>query len=188
LKKGLKTPRADIQPADGQVFLKEWLDYATQRVPQMQEEKTEGRAGKTIRTGGGFRAGDEKTDPAKRNLQRPRVFYRRDTRLAPFHRGPARTFELAGNPPSCSGSFGGSVSSWIVLEFCGKQYDPRKDTEITRTGIVRALSVQFEDRHLRYPLPFHGNRKIGHSMRRDHGGMLLALRHSIAGLRWGFQL
>jgi hypothetical protein len=31
-----------------------------------------------------FVPGDEKTDPAKRNLQRPRVFYRRELGVEPF--------------------------------------------------------------------------------------------------------
>jgi WD40 repeat protein len=84
VEEGLKTPAADIQPADGQVFLKEWLDYATQRVPQMQEEKLKEGQGRQLEQVVAFVPGDEKTDPAKRNLQRPRVFYRRELGLAPF--------------------------------------------------------------------------------------------------------
>jgi WD40 repeat protein len=84
VEEGLKTPAADIQPADGQVFLKEWLDYATQRVPQMQEEKLKEGQGRQLEQVVAFVPGEEKTDPAKRNLQRPRVFYRRELGLAPF--------------------------------------------------------------------------------------------------------
>jgi WD40 repeat protein/uncharacterized caspase-like protein len=84
VEEGLKTAAADIQPSDGQVFLKEWLDYATQRVPQMQEEKLKEGQGRQLEQVVAFVPGDEKTDPAKRNLQRPRVFYRRELGVAPF--------------------------------------------------------------------------------------------------------
>ncbi|HVQ38517.1 MAG TPA: caspase family protein [Pyrinomonadaceae bacterium] len=84
VEEGLKTSAADLQPVDGQVFLKEWLDYATQRVPQMQEEKLKEGQGRQLEQVVAFVPGDEKTDPAKRNLQRPRVFYRRELGLAPF--------------------------------------------------------------------------------------------------------
>ena len=36
---GLKRARADFEPKDSQVLLREWLDYATARVPAMQVEK-----------------------------------------------------------------------------------------------------------------------------------------------------
>ena len=57
-------------------MLQEWLDYATQRVPEMQEQKLkQGRGTQTA-----FVEGDEQEpDVKKRSLQRPRVFYRRDT-------------------------------------------------------------------------------------------------------------
>jgi WD40 repeat protein/uncharacterized caspase-like protein len=84
VEEGLKTSAADTQPADGQVFLKEWLDYATQRVPQMQEEKLREAQGRQLEQVVAFVPGDEKTDPAKRNLQRPRVFYRRELGVEPF--------------------------------------------------------------------------------------------------------
>jgi WD40 repeat protein/uncharacterized caspase-like protein len=84
VEEGLKTSAADTQPADGQVFLKEWLDYATQRVPQMQEEKLKEAQGRQLEQVVAFVPGDEKTDPAKRNLQRPRVFYRRELGVEPF--------------------------------------------------------------------------------------------------------
>ena len=38
VEEGLKTAKADTDPRDGQVTVREWLDYATQRVPQLQEE------------------------------------------------------------------------------------------------------------------------------------------------------
>src|SRR6266496_4449674 len=39
VEEGLKTPAADAEPKDNQLLLREWLDFATERVPQMQEEK-----------------------------------------------------------------------------------------------------------------------------------------------------
>ena len=36
---GLAQGAADNQPRDGHMFVREWLDYATRRVPQMQLEK-----------------------------------------------------------------------------------------------------------------------------------------------------
>ncbi len=38
VEEGLKTPAADVEPKDSQLLLREWLDYATNRVPQMQQE------------------------------------------------------------------------------------------------------------------------------------------------------
>ncbi len=84
VEEGLKTAAADIQPRDGQVLLKEWLDYATQRVPQMQAEKMKEAKGRQLEQVVAFVPGEEKTDPAKRNLQRPRVFYRRELDAEPF--------------------------------------------------------------------------------------------------------
>jgi WD40 repeat protein len=84
VEEGLKTAAADIQPRDGQVLMKEWLDYATQRVPQMQAEKINEAKGRQLEQVVAFVPGEEKTDPAKRNLQRPRVFYRRELEAAAF--------------------------------------------------------------------------------------------------------
>ena len=38
IEEGLKTASADVDPRDGQVTAREWLDYGTQRVPQLQAE------------------------------------------------------------------------------------------------------------------------------------------------------
>lgn len=39
VEEGLKTSAAELTPQDGKVDIREWLDYATVRVPQMQIEK-----------------------------------------------------------------------------------------------------------------------------------------------------
>ncbi len=84
VEEGLKTPAADIEPKDNQLLLREWLDYATNRVPQMQQETIE-RGARGLGIEVIFVEGDERIkDPNKRNLQRPRVFYRRETETTPF--------------------------------------------------------------------------------------------------------
>ena len=75
---GLRQGKADATPADGNISVREWFDYAVARVPQMQEERM------TTRQIGlkdvAFVQGQEKiADPRQRNLQRPRAFYRRET-------------------------------------------------------------------------------------------------------------
>ncbi len=80
---GLKSAAADTAPKDGKISVREWLSYPTQRVPQLQEETMEGarKLGRDIV----FAEGEENIkDPAKRSLQRPRVFYRREAESVPF--------------------------------------------------------------------------------------------------------
>ena len=83
LEEGLKAVAADHQPKDGQVVLREWLDFATERVPQMQETRMRSTRGMGVEIA--FVEGEEKvTDVDKRTLQRPRVFYRREQEAQPF--------------------------------------------------------------------------------------------------------
>ena len=82
VEEGLKTAAADNEPKDGLVNAREWLDYATERVPQMQEEKMKQTRGLGI--GIAFTEGEQKTDPEKRSVQRPRVFYRREMEASPL--------------------------------------------------------------------------------------------------------
>jgi len=83
VEEGLKTPVADTEPKDGLLIAREWLDFATERVPQMQQEKmTQGRGlGLEI----SFTEGETNvSDPQKRSVQRPRVFYRRELEATPL--------------------------------------------------------------------------------------------------------
>jgi hypothetical protein len=83
LEEGLKSPAADNQPKDGQVVLREWLDFATERVPQMQETKMRTTRGVGLEIA--FVEGEEKVaEVDKRTLQRPRVFYRREQEAQPL--------------------------------------------------------------------------------------------------------
>lgn len=81
VEEGLNKAAADNEPADGTVFVREWLDYAVERVPEMQAASLEGTRGLKIV----FVPGEENvTDPSKRSLQRPRVFYRREVEPQPL--------------------------------------------------------------------------------------------------------
>jgi uncharacterized caspase-like protein len=83
VEEGLKTGIADSEPKDGVVNAREWLDFATDRVPQMQEEKIKQSRGlgKQI----AFTEDEQNVaDPQKRTVQRPRVFYRRELEANPL--------------------------------------------------------------------------------------------------------
>jgi uncharacterized caspase-like protein len=77
---GLNKGAADSDK-DQTIFIREWLDYAVDRVPEMQTAALAGSRGLKIV----FAPGDEKiADPTKRNVQRPRVFYRREGEPQPL--------------------------------------------------------------------------------------------------------
>jgi len=77
---GLKKAKADTDN-DHSILIREWLDYAVQRVPEMQTAALQGPRGLKIV----FATGEEKvSDPKQRNVQRPRVFYRREAEPAPL--------------------------------------------------------------------------------------------------------
>ncbi len=83
VEEGLKTLVADSGPKDGVVNVREWLDFATERVPQMQEEKM--KQARSIGLEIAFIEGDQNiADLLKRSVQRPRVFYRRELEANPL--------------------------------------------------------------------------------------------------------
>jgi WD40 repeat protein len=83
VEEGLKSPAADVAPSDGQVILREWLDFATVRVPQMQ--RTAMNEGRKVGREVVFVEGETTIrDVDKRTLQRPRVFYRREPESRPL--------------------------------------------------------------------------------------------------------
>ena len=83
VEEGLKTAVADNEPKDGILSAREWLDFATERVPQMQEEKMKQARGLGLNIA--FAEGEQKIDdPDKRSVQRPRVFYRREMETDPL--------------------------------------------------------------------------------------------------------
>lgn len=83
VEEGLKTPSADTAPTDGEIVMREWLDYATLRVPQLQLDSMEEarKAGREIAMVDGEQIIRE---IQRRSLQRPRVFYRREPEAQPF--------------------------------------------------------------------------------------------------------
>ncbi|MGH9753075.1 MAG: caspase family protein [Blastocatellia bacterium] len=92
VEEGLKQGAADVSPKDGEVLAREWLDYATERVPQMQEKKMKERSGLKQVKALVFVEGEEKiADVEKRSVQRPRVFYRREPETQPLIIAKPRT-------------------------------------------------------------------------------------------------
>ena len=75
VEEGLKTGAADRDPKDGQVLLREWLDFATQRVPEIQEDDINARQ---------LEREKAKMDGKGSDIQRPRVFYRREMERNPL--------------------------------------------------------------------------------------------------------
>ena len=84
VEEGLKTAVADTEPKDGLLSAREWLDFATERVPQMQAEKM--KQGRGVGVAIAFTEGEQRipADPEKRSVQRPRVFYRRELETDPL--------------------------------------------------------------------------------------------------------
>jgi WD40 repeat protein len=80
---GLKRGAADGEPKDGRIELREWLNYATEQVPRMQEEnQLEARRGRGrfINFAGDGTRGEQD----KGGVQRPRIFYRRELETNPL--------------------------------------------------------------------------------------------------------
>src|SRR4029453_16804092 len=82
IEEGLKTASADTQPKDGVLIAREWLDFATDRVPLMQEEKMKQARG--VGVGIAFTEGEKEVPDQNRTVQRPRVFYRREMEANPL--------------------------------------------------------------------------------------------------------
>src|SRR5205085_12168109 len=82
VEEGLKTSSADRMPKDGQIMIREWLDFAAERVPQIDQEEIS-KVGKKARQlerekGKAEGKGDDGS------IQRPRVFYRREAEAEPL--------------------------------------------------------------------------------------------------------
>ena len=83
VEEALKTPAADEQPKDGQVVMREWLDYAAMRVPQLQTGALE-EARKARGEADFSNAAAILQEMEQQLLQRPRVFYRREPEAQPL--------------------------------------------------------------------------------------------------------
>ncbi len=83
IEEGLKQTAADNDPKDGQVWVREWFDYASTRVPNMQLEKMKQARG--LGHNLSFVAGEERVPEEERLVtQTPRVFYRRESEARPL--------------------------------------------------------------------------------------------------------
>jgi uncharacterized caspase-like protein len=83
VEEGLKSSKADDEPKDGQITLREWLDYASQEVPQLELELMQAAQKRGMDVA--IVEGEQKMkEIEKRSLQRPRVFYRREPEAEPF--------------------------------------------------------------------------------------------------------
>jgi uncharacterized caspase-like protein len=78
VEEGLKTMAADMNK-DNQVVLREWLDYATQRVPQMQQAEDEQRLLVQAKAGS-----SSSSHISPDEIQHPRIFYRRELEARPL--------------------------------------------------------------------------------------------------------
>jgi len=111
IEEGLKTARADVEPRNGQVTVREWIDFVTERVPQMQQQlpqtspvpeaqvqpqstlpqnpRRRRRVPQKITKSQRELVQEDATtttqiSPEDRLIQRPRVFYRREAEPQPF--------------------------------------------------------------------------------------------------------
>jgi WD40 repeat protein len=84
VEEGLKQGKADYAPKDGQILLREWLDYTTLRLPELQTDgmKRMAALGRDISIVRG--AQSRGVSPDDRDTQRPRVFYRRESDPQPI--------------------------------------------------------------------------------------------------------
>ena len=82
VEEGLKQAAADDEPKDGQIIIREWLDYATSRVPVIQVDKMKAARGLGLNLS--FSEAERGLDVEQRAGQRPRVFYRRELEMQPL--------------------------------------------------------------------------------------------------------
>jgi hypothetical protein len=89
VEEGLKHGAADREPKNGTIEVREWLNFATEEVPRMQQETSldalRGRSRYIVFVGDGSQArdGGVKVEP-RDNTQRPRIFYRRELEVNPL--------------------------------------------------------------------------------------------------------
>jgi len=89
LLEGLSKAKKDNE---GRISERDWMNYAVEQVPLLQTEEMKKRnLDNKTRKGLGergteivFAEGDKESDPEKRNVQRPRVFYRRELEAHPL--------------------------------------------------------------------------------------------------------
>ena len=147
VEEGLKTENADSKPKDGVLTAREWLDFATERVPQLQEEKMKQSRG--IGLGLSFTYGEQDiVDPQKRNLQRPRSFYRRELEADPFVVSRSATSPRARSLTLNAPLAQTGLSRWIDLQTVSLVARSRfvQNTQDVTTANQAQYQVQFKGR------------------------------------------
>jgi hypothetical protein len=79
---GLKQSAADSKPQDGMVLMREWLNYAASRVPQVQVDKIKQARARGL--GLSFSEAERSLGLGSHTVQHPRVFYRRELEAQPL--------------------------------------------------------------------------------------------------------
>lgn len=81
--------KGDAEPKDGEVRMREWLDYATRRVPEMRVEEVARAMSRGVTPS--FDDSARTLNLPARSGQQPRVFYRRESEASTL---------LVARPPS----------------------------------------------------------------------------------------
>jgi hypothetical protein len=86
VEEGLKTTAADRTPKDSTVFVREWFDFAIQRVPEMQQAKLNASRSLGIRIDFAEDLPQDRVtvEADQGGIQRPRAFYRREVEAQPL--------------------------------------------------------------------------------------------------------
>lgn len=144
VEEGLKQAAADAEPKDNRILLREWLDYAARRVPQVQIQEMEHAHAR----GGNLTFADHERDLSvgQRAGQRPRVFYRREAELKQL---VVAGSEVASTPKAENGDKPGAVQGQPALST-----DPIAAESTAARAAARPLVVAIADRTLMdQPLP-----------------------------------
>ena len=127
LEEGLKQRKADRDPFDGQIEIKEWFDFASLRVPELQRER-QAQTRLLVEPG-----------TARNDLQTPRAFYRAGTRTQLFVAGHAESAELSCAQETSLKSPPGQSRS--VIQWTNTTSSIRKLYSIDSTGNRSSMSM-----------------------------------------------
>jgi WD40 repeat protein len=83
IEEGLKRAAADREPRDGVLAVREWFNYATERVPQIYREQLKLKSAEQLARLRRRKLRSLKLDGVA-DVQQPRVFYRRELEAQPF--------------------------------------------------------------------------------------------------------
>ncbi len=155
VEEGLKTAMADSAPKDGVLNVREWLDFATERVPQMQLEKMKQDRGIGLELA--FTDGEQNiSDPEKRSIQRPRSFYRRELETNPLVISSSET----GRSSIASGVSAASASRPTTTPQLSRWVDLQSATLATRYRFIESSQSLTLANQLQYQMQFRGRFKF----------------------------